>query len=92
MKKIDVLPVILEVEYKNPVLGRVFAFFARLMLIRFKKFNVTMNNKTVFSFYRLIVPRFVKGRSRPPRADLGHGQCGHGYKAGDSADYQRRGV
>lgn len=61
MKKIDILPVPLEVEYKNPVLGRVFAFFAWLMLIRFKKFNVTMNGKTVCSFYRLIVPRFVKG-------------------------------
>lgn len=61
MKKIDVLPVTLEVEYNSPILGRVFAFFAWLMLVRFKKFNLTMNNKTVCSFYCLIVPRFVKG-------------------------------
>ena len=61
MNKIDILPVTLELEYNNPVLGRVFAFFAWLMLVRFKKVNVTMNNKTVCSFYRLIVPRFVKG-------------------------------
>lgn len=61
MKKIDVLPVTLEVEYNSPILGRVFAFFAWLMLVRFKKFNLTMNNKTVCIFYRLIVPRFVKG-------------------------------
>lgn len=61
IKKIDVLPVTLEVEYNSPILGRVFAFFVWLMLVRFKRFNVTMNNKTVCSFYRLIVPRFVKG-------------------------------
>lgn len=61
MKKIDVLPVTLEVEYNSPILGRVFAFFAWLMLVRFKKFNLTMNNKTVCSFYRPIVSRFVKG-------------------------------
>ena len=61
MKKIDILPVTLEVEYKNPILGRLFASFAWLMLVRFKKFNLTMNNRTVCSFYRLIVPRFVKG-------------------------------
>lgn len=64
IKKIDILPVTLEVEYKNPILGRVFAFFAWLMLVRFKKFkkfNMTMDNRTVCSFYRLIVPRFVKG-------------------------------
>ena len=61
IRKIDVLPVTLEVEYNSPVLGRVFAFFAWLMLVRFKKFIVTLNNKTVCSFYRLIVPRFVKG-------------------------------
>lgn len=61
VKKIDILPVPLEVEYKSPVLGRVFACLAWLMLVRFKKFNLTMNNETVCSFYRLIVPRFVKG-------------------------------
>lgn len=61
MKKIDILPVPIEVEYKSPILGRVFAFFAWFMLVRFRKFNLTMNNQTVCSFYRLIVPRFVKG-------------------------------
>lgn len=61
VKKIDILPVPLEVEYKNPILGRVFAFFAWFMLVRFRKFNLTMNNQIVCSFYRLIVPRFVKG-------------------------------
>ena len=61
MKKIDILPVTLEVEYRSPIWGRVFACLAWVMLVRFKKFNLTMNNKTVCSFYRLIVPRFVKG-------------------------------
>lgn len=61
IKKIGILPVTLEVEYENPIWGRAFAFFAWFMLVRFKKFNITMNDKTVFSFYRLIVPRFVKG-------------------------------
>ena len=61
MKKIDVLPITLEVEYNSPILGRVFTFFAWLRLARFKKFGLTMNNRTVCRFYRLIVPRFVKG-------------------------------
>lgn len=61
MKKIDVLPVSIEVEYKNPLLGRLFAFFAWFMLIRFKKFTFTMDDVPVCSVYRLIIPRFVKG-------------------------------
>lgn len=61
MKKIDVLPVTLEVEYKKPILGRVFGLFIWLMVVRVKKFNLTMNGKPIFSFYTLIVPRFVKG-------------------------------
>lgn len=61
VKKFDVLTVPLEVEYENPILGRLFGLFVWLMLIRFKKFNFTMNGQPVFSFYRLIVPRFLKG-------------------------------
>lgn len=61
MKKIDVLSVPLEVEYKHPLLGRVFAFFVWLMLVRFKKFIFTMNGVPVCSVYRLIIPRFMKG-------------------------------
>lgn len=61
IRKIDILPVPLEVEYNNPILGRVFASFVWLKLVRFKKFNLTMNDRTVCSFYRLIIPRFVKG-------------------------------
>ena len=61
MKKIDILPVPVEVEYNNPILGRMFAFFIWFVLVRFKNFNLTLNGKTVCSFYRLIVPRFVKG-------------------------------
>lgn len=61
IKKFDILLVTLEVEYIHPILGRIFAFFAWLMLVRFKKFNLTMNNRIICSFYRLIIPRFVKG-------------------------------
>lgn len=61
VKKFDVLTVPLEVEYENPVFGRLFGLFAWLMLVRVKKFNFTMNSQPVFSFYRLIVPRFLKG-------------------------------
>ena len=61
VKKFDVLTVPLEVEYENPVLGRLFGLFAWLMLVRVKKFNLTMNGKPISSFYRLIVPRFLKG-------------------------------
>ena len=61
IKKFDLLPVPVEVEYKNPVLGRLFGAAAWAKLVRLKKFNLTMNGKTVCSFYRLIVPRFVKG-------------------------------
>ena len=61
MRKFDVLTVPVEVEYKSPFLGRLFALLAWLMLVRVKKFNVTLNDVTVFSFYRLIIPRFLKG-------------------------------
>ncbi len=61
VKKFDVLIVPLEVEYLKPIMGRLFCLLAWLMLIRFKKFNFTMNGQPVFSFYRLIVPRFLKG-------------------------------
>jgi hypothetical protein len=61
VKKFDVLTVPLEVEYKKPILGRVFGLFIWLMLVRVKKFNLTMNGKPISSFYRLIVPRFLKG-------------------------------
>lgn len=61
IRKFDFLPVPLEVEYKNPVLGRGFAALAWLMLVRFKKFNVTMGGETICSFYRLMFPRFLKG-------------------------------
>ena len=61
MKKFDVLIVPVEVEYKKPIRGRLFALFCRLMLVRFKKFDFTMNGQPIFSFYRLIVPRFLKG-------------------------------
>lgn len=61
VKKFDVLTVPLEVEYENSVLGRLFSLFAWLMLVRVKKFNLTMNGKPISSFYRLIVPRFLKG-------------------------------
>lgn len=61
VKKFDVLTVPLEVEYKKPILGRVFGLFIWLMVVRVKKFNLTMNGKPIFSFYTLIVPRFLKG-------------------------------
>lgn len=61
IRKFDVLPVPTEVEYKNPVLGRLFGAVVWAMLVRLKKFNLTTNNQTVCSFYRLIVPRFAKG-------------------------------
>lgn len=61
VKKFDVLTIPLEVEYKKPILGRVFGLFIWLMLVRVKKFNLTMNGKPISSFYRLIVSRFLKG-------------------------------
>ena len=61
VKKIDVLFVPLEVEYKRLLLRWVFAFLAWFMLIRFKKFIFTMNGVPVCSIYRLIIPRFVRG-------------------------------
>ena len=61
IKKIDILTVPVAVEYESPVLGRLFGALAWVMLVRFRKFNLTMNNKTICSFYRLIVPRFMKG-------------------------------
>lgn len=61
VNKFGVLNVPLQVEYLSPIAGRLFSAVAWLMLVRVKKFNITMNNKTVCSFYRLIVPRFVKG-------------------------------
>lgn len=61
VKKFNVLTVPLEVEYKKPILGRVFGLFICLMVVRVKKFNLTMNGKPIFSFYTLIVPRFLKG-------------------------------
>ncbi len=61
IKKFDIFPVQIEVEYLSPILGRLFGALAWVFLIRLKKFNLTMNNETVCSFYRLIVPRFLKG-------------------------------
>ena len=61
IRKFDVLSVPVEVEYKKPVLGCVIVFITWLLLIRVKRFNITMNNKPLYSFYRLIVPRFMKG-------------------------------
>lgn len=63
VNKFGVLNVPLQVEYLSPVVGRLFSAIAWLILvrIRIKKFNITINNKTVCSFYRLIIPRFVKG-------------------------------
>lgn len=61
MKKFDVLIVPVGVEYKKPILGRLYGALAWLMVTRVRKINLTMNNRTVCSFYRLIVPRFVKG-------------------------------
>ncbi len=61
VKKFDVLHIPVEVEYEKSILGQVFCALAWLIVIRVKKFSLTMNNKTVCSFYRLIVPRFVKG-------------------------------
>lgn len=43
VKKFNVLTVPLEVEYKKPILRRVFGLFIWLMLVRVKKFNLTMN-------------------------------------------------
>lgn len=60
VKKFDILAVPLEVEYKKPILGRLFGLLCWLMLVKVKKFNVTMNNQPVFSFYRLIIPHFLK--------------------------------
>lgn len=61
VKKVDVLPVAVEVKYNRPILGRLFAFLVWIRLVRFKKFNLVMNGKTICTFYRLIVPRFMKG-------------------------------
>ncbi len=61
MKKFDVLVVPVEVEYKKPILGRLFGLLCWLMVVRVKKFNLTMKGQPIFSFYRLIAPRFLKG-------------------------------
>ncbi len=61
MRKFEVLIVPVEVEYKKPILGRLYGALVWLMVVRVKKLNFTMNGKSIFYFYRLIVPRFVKG-------------------------------
>lgn len=61
VKKFDILIVPIEVEYKKPILRRLFGALAWLMVARVKKFSLTMNGQSVLSFYRLIVPRFLKG-------------------------------
>lgn len=61
VKKFDILPVSIEVEYVRPVLGRLLGIFCWLMCIRMKKFNVIINHEKICSFYRLIIPRFMKG-------------------------------
>ena len=60
-KKFDVLTVPFEVEYIFHLARRLFSLLAWVMLLRVKKFNITMNNQPVFSFYRLIIPRILKG-------------------------------
>lgn len=61
MNKFGVIHVPLQVEYPSPVFGRLFGVLAWLILVKVKKINVMLGEKPVGSFYRLIVPRFVKG-------------------------------
>lgn len=61
VKKFDVWIVPVEVKYEKHILGRLFGALAWLMVVRMKKFNLTINNRTLCSFYRLIVPHFLKG-------------------------------
>ncbi len=63
IKKFDILIVPIEVEYLFPVRGRIFAALAWMLLIRLKKIGLTWAgyDKPFFSFWRLIVPRFVEG-------------------------------
>ena len=56
MRKFEVLIVPVEVEYKKPILGRLYGALVWLMVVRVKKLNFTMNGKSIFYFYRLIVP------------------------------------
>ncbi len=61
VKKFDVVTIPVEVEYASPLLGRFFGAFVWLMIIKVKRFDFTMNGQPIFSFYRLLIPLFVKG-------------------------------
>ena len=62
VKKFGVLTILCEVEYVNPVLGRLLAFFMWFRTLRIQKCILTMNNAPKYTFYRLIVLKFLKGK------------------------------
>lgn len=61
VKKFDILSVPVGVEYEEPIFRRLFGAFVWLMCVKVKKFDITVNGQPVLSFYRLIIPRFLKG-------------------------------
>ena len=56
IKKIQIFKIPVDVEYKRPVLGRLYWAFVKIRLIKFIKFNITMCDEHLFSFYGLCVP------------------------------------
>lgn len=63
IRKFQILKVPVEVEYKRPVLGRLYWFFYRLRLIRFFKINTEFCGETVCSAVWLCVPVISRGES-----------------------------
>lgn len=56
VKKIQIIKIPVNVEYKRHVLGRLYWYFMKIRLIKFAKFNVTVLDEPIFSFYGVCVP------------------------------------
>ena len=55
IKKFEFMFVPIQVEYINPIRGRVYAIFAMLKCIKLFKFNAYG-----YKFYRLSIPKFER--------------------------------
>ncbi len=61
IKRFAVERIPVEVEYTRPIAGRLFLLFNFHRLIKYRKVQLTINNKPICKpFYRLYIPKITK--------------------------------
>ena len=61
VKKFNVQIIPVEVEYIKPVLGQLYAIFVWFRALRLQKCVLTLNGTPEYTFYRFVVPKFMRG-------------------------------